>query len=95
MGKIASNYGDKIILTNDNPREEDPKSIAANVISGIPTNKKGDLIVELDRKKAIKKATILAKPNSIIAISGKGHEKYQIIKKQKVHFDDFEEISLY
>ena len=95
MGKIASNYGDKIILTNDNPREEDPKSIANNVLSGIPANKKMDVIVELDRKKAIKKATILSKPNSIIAISGKGHEKYQIIKKQKFHLDDFEEISLY
>ena len=83
MGNVANNYADFVCITNDNPRNENPKLIADQVSESISCLKK----VILDRKKAIQYA--MKKTNyPIVVIAGKGHEKYQIIKNKKIDFSD-------
>ncbi len=90
MAAVAAKYADKIIITSDNPRFENPQSIIDDVKKGIP---KGVCYYEIvDRKEAILKAAELAKPNDIIVLAGKGHENYQIIKDKTIHLSDREEI---
>lgn len=86
MGKIASKYAHKIILTNDNPRTEDPEAIADEVAQGIADKNK--LHIELDRRLAIHYALERANESDIVVIAGKGHEDYQIIGKNRIHFSD-------
>ncbi len=93
MGAIANQYADIIILTNDNPRTENPKNIINDILKGIDNPHKA-LIIE-DRKIAIQKAVQLSSSQDIILIAGKGHENYQIIGKEISHFDDYEEICKY
>lgn len=93
MGSSAAKYADQIIVTDDNPRDENRQTIADEIMSGIPKEKKSQTFCILDRKAAIEKAANLATPNSIIALLGKGHENYYLIQGKKYHFDDFEEIS--
>jgi UDP-N-acetylmuramoyl-L-alanyl-D-glutamate--2,6-diaminopimelate ligase len=89
MAKIACEYSNKIILTSDNPRTEDPEDILNQMQSGInPADKKKTLRIS-DRKEAIKTAIAFAKEGDIILVAGKGHEKYQEIKGTKYPFDDF------
>ncbi len=90
MAKVACDWSDKVILTSDNPRTEDPKSIIEEMEKGIsPTNQRKTISI-LDRKEAIKTACHVARPGDIILIAGKGHEKYQEINKVRHHFDDKE-----
>ncbi|HXD93549.1 MAG TPA: UDP-N-acetylmuramoyl-L-alanyl-D-glutamate--2,6-diaminopimelate ligase [Bacteroidia bacterium] len=90
MAKIACQFSNKVILTSDNPRSEDPEEILNQMQKGIdPVDAKKTLRIT-DRKEAIKTACSLAKPGDIILIAGKGHEKYQEIKGVKHPFDDFE-----
>jgi UDP-N-acetylmuramoyl-L-alanyl-D-glutamate--2,6-diaminopimelate ligase len=90
MAQVACDWSDKVILTSDNPRTEDPNAILRDMEAGVsPTNKRKTLTIA-DRKEAIKTACHLAKPGDIILIAGKGHEKYQDINGQKHHFDDKE-----
>ncbi len=89
MAKEASNYSDLVILTSDNPRTEDPVSILCDVEAGIKDTGI-DYITIVDRKEAIGKAIELAEKDDIILIAGKGHEDYQIIGREKIHFDDRE-----
>ena len=93
MGKIASLYGDKIIISNDNPRNEDPKLIISDILCGILPSKKEFTYVEMNRKDAISMAVELSKKGSIIALLGKGHENYYLVGDKKFYFDDYEEIS--
>lgn len=86
MGRIASEYADQVILTNDNPRTENPETILADITQGIPCHKKYQSI--LDRRIAIEYALSHATADDIILIAGKGHENYQIIGKQKYPFSD-------
>ena len=86
MGEIASKYSDKIVLTTDNPRNEDPLNIINDIKLGIKNKKK--LIINVDRKSAIKSTIFNAQSNDIILIAGKGHEDYQEIKEIKYPFDD-------
>lgn len=95
MGLIAGIYGDKIIITNDNARSEDPLQIAMDILSGMEAENKNKVVLELDRAKAISLAAEISTPSSIIAILGKGHEDYLIINNQRFYFDDFKEISKY
>ena len=85
MASIAENFSDFTIVTNDNPRQEDPQEIARQIVSGF---QKKSYFVELDRRKAISQALKLAEPDDIILIAGKGHETYQIFAHQTVVFDD-------
>ena len=90
MAQIACEYSNKIILTSDNPRSEDPEDILNQMQAGIsPVEMKKTLRIS-DRKEAIKTAVAFAKEGDIILIAGKGHEKYQEIKGVKHPFDDFE-----
>lgn len=90
MAQVACDWSDKVILTSDNPRTEDPQVIIAEMEKGVsPTNKRKTLSIT-DRKEAIKTACHLAKAGDIILIAGKGHEKYQDINGVKHHFDDKE-----
>lgn len=90
MAKIACDYSDKVILTSDNPRSENPETILDQMQTGIdPANIKKTLRIS-DRREAIKAAAAFGKPGDIILVAGKGHEKYQEINGVKHPFDDFE-----
>lgn len=84
MGAIAAEYADKVIVTNDNPRSEDPLEIISAIVDGMPDKPK----VEPDRAYAILDAIWQAKENDVILIAGKGHETYQEAKGIKTPFDD-------
>jgi UDP-N-acetylmuramoyl-L-alanyl-D-glutamate--2,6-diaminopimelate ligase len=86
MGKVAAELADKVILTSDNPRSESPTAILSDVMGGIA--EKGKVLVEPDRRGAIKLALQLAKKADAVLIAGKGHETYQIFKDRTVGFDD-------
>lgn len=90
MAQVACDWSDKVILTSDNPRSENPQSIVEEMEKGVsPTNKRKTLSI-VDRREAIKTACHLAKPGDIILLAGKGHEKYQEINGVRYHFDDKE-----
>lgn len=90
MGNIASQLADKIIITNDNPRSEDPAIIANEIARGIPQGLQHKIQIELDRKEAIAYAIHEAKVEDVILVAGKGHEDYQIIGTERRHFSDAE-----
>ncbi len=93
MGKVASDLADIIIITNDNPRTENPDLIISDILKGIDKSKK--ILIEKDRKLAIINALGMASYGDVVAILGKGHEDYQIIGDQIYHFDDREVIKDY
>ena len=88
MAEIASKYSDKVILTSDNPRNEEPKEILNQMYKGVGVIEKKKVSIIEDRKTAISTAVSLAKQGDIILIAGKGHENYQEIKGVKYPFDD-------
>ncbi len=88
MAGIASDLSDKVILTSDNPRNEDPDSIISEMEQGVAVHNQKKVLSISDRKQAIKVACQLAGPNDIILIAGKGHETYQEIKGVRHDFDD-------
>ena len=92
MGDIATRLSDFAIITNDNPRTEDEKVIIENILAGVKTN---NYEVIYDRAEAIKHGIEIMQENDILLILGKGHENYQIIGKEKRHFDDAEEVLKY
>ncbi|NQT90130.1 MAG: UDP-N-acetylmuramoyl-L-alanyl-D-glutamate--2,6-diaminopimelate ligase [Candidatus Omnitrophica bacterium] len=87
MGKVASDLADYVIITSDNPRSEDPKSIIEEIVKGLPKDFK-DYKTCTCRKKAIESSIAMAKEEDIILIAGKGHESYQVLKDTVVSFDD-------
>ncbi len=92
MAKVALKYSDKVIITSDNPRTEDPLAIIKEMEAGIPADKKKNTFSISDRREAIRAACHLASPGDIVLIAGKGHEKYQEINGVRHHFDDREEL---
>ena len=88
MAKIACQYSDKVILTSDNPRHEDPDQILAQMYAGVGITDRRKTEVIPDRKAAIQKAVSLAQPSDIVLVAGKGHENYQEIQGVKYPFDD-------
>ena len=88
MGKIAAQLADLAVVTSDNPRTEDPQRILDDVLAGIPASVKP--IVISDRAQAINTAIQNAQPRDGVLIAGKGHEDYQILGTEKIHFDDRE-----
>ncbi|MFT7033255.1 MAG: UDP-N-acetylmuramoyl-L-alanyl-D-glutamate--2,6-diaminopimelate ligase [Cyclobacteriaceae bacterium] len=90
MGSIAVKWSDKVIFTNDNPRDEDPDEIIKDILAGVGKSYFKKILVISDRKEAIKTACSLANQNDIILVAGKGHEDYQEVKGVKHHFDDRE-----
>jgi UDP-N-acetylmuramoyl-L-alanyl-D-glutamate--2,6-diaminopimelate ligase len=92
MARVASEWSDKVILTSDNPRSEDPAQIIKDMIEGVDPAFKRHTVSIVDRREAIKTACMLANPGDIILVAGKGHEKYQESHGVKNHFDDMEEL---
>jgi UDP-N-acetylmuramoyl-L-alanyl-D-glutamate--2,6-diaminopimelate ligase len=88
MAKIACNLSDRVILTSDNPRFEEPEAILDDMKKGIEPQFANKVLVIVNRKEAIKTACALAQPGDIILVAGKGHETYQEIKGVKYPFDD-------
>jgi UDP-N-acetylmuramoyl-L-alanyl-D-glutamate--2,6-diaminopimelate ligase len=89
MGKIAAELADVAVVTSDNPRTEDPERILQDVLEGIPSSV--EPIVICDRATAIRSAIMQAQPGDGVLIAGKGHEDYQILGTEKIHFDDREQ----
>ncbi|MBE9110125.1 UDP-N-acetylmuramoyl-L-alanyl-D-glutamate--2,6-diaminopimelate ligase [Nodosilinea sp. LEGE 07298] len=90
MGRIAHELADAVVVTSDNPRTEDPEQILRDVVAGIPAELGADQVVG-DRATAIQSAIAMAQPGDGILIAGKGHEDYQILGTEKIHFDDREQ----
>ena len=90
MGAIAENLADKIIVTSDNPRSENPQQIITDILAGFKST--SNVIVEPDRELAIREAYKISKENDIVLIAGKGHEDYQILATETIHFDDREKV---
>ncbi len=91
MGAIAEKIADKIVITSDNPRSEDPQTIITDIIAGLKSTNPDKVTVEPDRGHAIALLKTLAGNNDVVVIAGKGHEDYQILKDRTIHFDDREE----
>jgi len=92
MAKVCSEMSDKVILTSDNPRFEEPEDIINDMLAGVEESKRNNVVTIVNRHEAIKTSVMLAQSNDIILLAGKGHETYQDIKGVKHHFDDKEEI---
>ena len=91
MAHEAARLSDRLILTSDNPRTEDPKAILADMEAGLDTRQlRQKTLTVTDRKEAIRVATVLAKRGDVILVAGKGHETYQEINGVRHHFDDRE-----
>ena len=90
MGAIAERLADKVIITSDNPRSENPQQIITDILAGFQST--SNVIVEPDRELAIKEAYKVANINDVILLAGKGHEDYQILKDETIHFDDREKV---
>lgn len=90
MAEVACQHSDRVILTSDNPRSEDPAQILRDMEAGLTSATRRKSISIVDRKEAIKTAVSFSKPDDILLIAGKGHEKYQEIKGVKYPFDDKE-----
>jgi len=88
MAEVACTFSDKVILTSDNPRSEDPLDILKDMEAGVSVVAKKKVLSIADRREAIKTAVTLAQQEDIVLIAGKGHEKYQDIKGVKYDFDD-------
>jgi UDP-N-acetylmuramoyl-L-alanyl-D-glutamate--2,6-diaminopimelate ligase len=91
MGHIAENIADIVIITSDNPRTEAPDSIISDITAGLSSKSRCRIIVEPDRRAAIRSAISMAETGDVVIIAGKGHEDYQILGKKRIHFDDREE----
>ena len=88
MGAIAEDLADVVIVTSDNPRSENPQQIITDILTGFRSV--SEIIVEPDRELAIKEAQKIAGKKDVVLIAGKGHEDYQILADETIHFDDRE-----
>lgn len=92
MAQEAANRSDRVIITSDNPRFEEPQDIINDMLAGLDETQKSKTISICDRREAIRAAAMMAKAGDVILVAGKGHEPYQDVKGVKHHFDDHEEI---
>ena len=92
MAKVAGENSDRVIITSDNPRFEDPQAIIDDMLAGLSEEQRQSVLSIVDRREAIRTACMLAKPGDVILVAGKGHEDYQIVQGVKHHFDDHEVI---
>lgn len=92
MAAIAAEGADKAIFTSDNPRSEDPMEILEEMLAGVPAERTNHVLVNADRRQAIRTAAAMSQKGDIILVAGKGHETYQEVKGVRSHFDDMEEL---
>lgn len=90
MGAIARSRADRVFITSDNPRSEDPQEIIDEILGGIDDLR--EVIALVDRRAAIRRAISDAEPGDVVVVAGKGHETYQIIGTATNHFDDRDEV---
>lgn len=90
MAQAAAEFGDLMVVTSDNPRTEDPQQIIADILRGFDQDARRRVLVEPDRRRAIHAALGQASDGDVVLIAGKGHEEYQIVGRQRLHFDDTE-----
>jgi UDP-N-acetylmuramoyl-L-alanyl-D-glutamate--2,6-diaminopimelate ligase len=93
MAEIACKLSDRVVLTSDNPRTENPDAIIEDMKKGVDPVAKRKTLSITNREEAIRTACSLAQPNDIILVAGKGHETYQEINGERKHFDDMEILS--
>lgn len=106
MGEVAARYSDLVIITSDNPRSEDPQAIIADIRPGLQQADDQELspeqaadpaargfVVIVDRRAALEFAVSLLRAGDVLLVAGKGHEDYQILGREKIHFDDREELA--
>ena len=92
MAAIAAEGADRAIFTSDNPRSEDPMDILDQMVGGVPCERTARVLVNADRRQAIRTAVAMANKGDIILVAGKGHETYQEVKGVRSHFDDMEQL---
>lgn len=92
MAQESVKNSDRVIITSDNPRNEEPQDIINDMLAGLTPEQMKKVLTIVDRREAIRTACMMAKPGDVILVAGKGHEDYQIIKGVKHHFDDHEVI---
>ncbi|HET9843412.1 MAG TPA: cyanophycin synthetase, partial [Gammaproteobacteria bacterium] len=92
MGKIATDFADQIIITNDNPRTEEPKAIIRDILQDLTPKELAKTLVEEDRANAIAYAIQQALKDDVVLIAGKGHEDFQIIGNKKIPFSDIQTV---
>lgn len=92
MAQEAVKQSDTVILTSDNPRDEEPQAIIDDMLAGLDTTQRKKVLTITDRKEAIRTAAMMAQKGDVILVAGKGHENYQEINGVKHHFDDHEVI---
>jgi UDP-N-acetylmuramoyl-L-alanyl-D-glutamate--2,6-diaminopimelate ligase len=90
MAKSAYQLSTQLILTSDNPRDEEPRDILQDMAAGLTEDELRQTLIIEDREAAIKTACTLARQGDVVLVAGKGHEDYQIVKGVKYHFDDHE-----
>jgi UDP-N-acetylmuramoyl-L-alanyl-D-glutamate--2,6-diaminopimelate ligase len=90
MARAAAEFGDVLVVTSDNPRSEDPQQIIADILEGFDAAAHRRVQVEPDRRTAIHAALAGAAEGDVVLIAGKGHEDYQLVGRQRLHFDDVE-----
>lgn len=93
MGRIASSLADRVYITNDNPRNEQPKDIINNIMGGVDATLRSKVTIIEDRRNAIERALEEAGPEDVVVIAGKGHEEYQIIGTERLPFSDIDEVA--
>ncbi len=92
MAQEAVKHSDRVVITSDNPRFEEPEAIIADMLAGLDADQMKKVVSIVDRREAIKTACMLAQKGDVVLIAGKGHEDYQEVKGVKHHFDDKEEV---
>jgi UDP-N-acetylmuramoyl-L-alanyl-D-glutamate--2,6-diaminopimelate ligase len=90
MGRIARALADRVFVTSDNPRREEPGAIVQAIVAGI--DDPSGVTVELDRRAAIRRAVAAARPGDVVVVAGKGHETYQLVGDEVLPFDDRDEV---
>ena len=91
MAAVAGRFADRIVITSDNPRSENPREIIEEILTGLDAAGRSKTDVQVDRRSAIELAVGMARAGDIVLIAGKGHENYQIVGTKRLDFDDVEE----
>jgi UDP-N-acetylmuramoyl-L-alanyl-D-glutamate--2,6-diaminopimelate ligase len=90
MARVAQELADRIFITSDNPRSENPEKIIDEILAGLDDRGRSVCYIDPDRRRAIANAICQAQDGDVVLIAGKGHETYQVIGEDKIHFDDVE-----
>ncbi|MEL6743116.1 MAG: cyanophycin synthetase [Planctomycetota bacterium] len=88
MARVAATLADRVMVTSDNPRTEDPEAIIQDILTGIPESSLAQVDHEVERGRAIRRAVAIMQKGDVLIVAGKGHEDYQILGTHRIAFDD-------